>query len=129
MALSAYSRESASGVTMDKSSEELIGLLLDKACVLIRTISARIDTKDEDLQAFANLIEEAVRLVLSLRAVLDLEQGGEVAQSLNNAYSAIASCLFKQIREANKFEVEKLLTAMKEIRDAWYQSTEKYKKQ
>ena len=129
MALSAYSMESASGATMDRSSEELIGLLLDKACVLIRTIGARIDTKDEDLQAFANLIEEAVRLILSLRAVLDMEQGGEVAQSLSNAYSAIASCLFKQIREANKFEIEKLLTAIQEIRDAWYQSTEKHAKQ
>lgn len=118
----AYSQNDLADKTSGRSPEELVSLLFDKGCMLILKLDRLLDAEEPDVAEFSTTVQKAVHLVLSLRAILDLEQGGEVAQSLYEAYSSIATCLFKQIREKNPKDIAKLHMALSEIRQAWQQS-------
>ena len=118
----AYQRNNINGQVAERTPEELISLLFDRGCELILSMDQQIASEQFSIEVFGDTAQKAVKLVLSLRAVLDMETGGEVAQSLYEAYSAIASCLFKQIRERDRESLKKLHTALSEIRDAWKQS-------
>ena len=48
-----------------------------------------------------------------------MEQGGEVAQTLYDTYTAIAASLFKAKSDKDAESIGKLYLAMSELREAW----------
>ena len=59
-----------------------------------------------------------MQIVIALRGVLDMENGGEVAQSFTT-YTSIAASLFKAKGDKDEESIEKLYTALSELREAW----------
>ena len=118
----AYQQNNINAQMADRSPEELISLLFDRGCELILSMEQQLACEPFSVETYGETAQKAIKLVLSLRAVLDIENGGDVAASLNEAYSVIASCLFKQIRERDKLSLNKLHKALSEIREAWKQS-------
>ena len=47
------------------------------------------------------------------------ENGGEVAQSLYDTYTSIAASLFRAKGDKDGESIEKLYTALSELREAW----------
>ena len=99
------------------SPEQLISLLFDKGCLLIRQSVESLKSEDKD--TFNDSSTHAMQIILSLRGVLDMENGGELAKSLYESYTAIAASLFKAKSDENIDSLNTLYEALSELRDAW----------
>lgn len=115
----AYSDSQITSDVKEKSGDELISLLFEKASVLMSRLETLSRRKDVDKEAISEAINRVIRIVLGLRDVLDMEKGGTVSEALYLAYSSIATNLFKQIRRVDPQEISKLKQAIEEIRSAW----------
>jgi flagellar protein FliS len=116
-ALASYSDIDVETKTESQSPAQLVLMLFDKACVLLRLASENL--AHEEVEAFDKATTHAMQIVIALRGVLDMEQGGEVAQSLYETYTSIAASLFKAKNEKDGDSIVKLYTAMSELREAW----------
>jgi flagellar protein FliS len=118
-ALAQYSNIDVEAKAASESPTQLISLLFDKACVLLRQGNESLIR--EDFEAFDKSTTHALQIVIALRGVLDMEKGGEVAQSLYDTYTSIAASLFKTKSTKDAESLGKLYLAMSELREAWQQ--------
>ena len=116
-ALAEYSNIDVETKTESQSPAQLITLLFDKACVLPRQANENLSHAEDE--AFDKATTHAMQIVIALRGVLDMENGGEVAQSLYDTYTSIAASLFKAKSDKDGESIEKLYTALSELREAW----------
>ncbi len=116
-ALAAYSNVDVETKAQSQSPAQLVSMLFDKACVLLR--QANENLAHGDAEAFDKASTHALQIVVALRGVLDMEQGGEVAQSLYDTYTSIAASLFKAKGNRDSESIDKLYQAMSELREAW----------
>ena len=116
-ALEQYSSIDIETKTSTYSPEQLISLLFDKGCLLIRQSVESL--KSEDKETFNDSTTHAMQIILSLRAVLDMDGGGELAASLYESYTAIAASLFKAKNDEDEKSLNTLYEALSELRDAW----------
>ena len=118
-ALAQYSNIDVEAKAASESPTQLISLLFDKACVLLRQGSESLIR--DDFEAFDKSTTHALQIATALRGVLDMEKGGEVAQSLYDTYTSIAASLFKTKSTKDAESLGKLYLAMSELREAWQQ--------
>lgn len=118
-ALAQYNTIDVEAKAASESPTQLIALLFDKACVLLRQGSEALNR--DDFEAFDKSTTHALQIVIALRGVLDMERGGEVAQSLYDTYTSIAASLFKTKSTKDAESLGKLYLAMSELREAWQQ--------
>ena len=116
-ALAQYNTIDVEAKAASESPTQLIALLFDKACVLLRQGSEALNR--DDFEAFDKSTTHALQIVIALREVLDMERGGEVAQSLYDTYTSIAASLFKTKSTKDAESLGKLYLAMSELREAW----------
>ena len=100
------------------SATELMTMLFDKACVLLKTALQALEA-DED-QAFHQAALHALQIVLSLRFVLDTESDSELSQSLFATYTTIAASLKKAKEERDAASIATIYDALDELRLAWH---------
>ena len=124
----AYSKIDVSSEANSRSPEELIALLLERACTCLRRASmlSLEDQQKGDLTARLSGIEEfhkstgkALQIVVALREMLDMDTGGEVSQQLSETYTIIAKSIWKATRDRNSADLAKLHEALAELRSAW----------
>ena len=116
-ALAEYSNIDVETKTESQSPSQLITMLFEKACVLLRQANENLTHSEHE--AFDKATTHAMQIVIALRGVLDMENGGEVAQSLYDTYTSIAASLFKAKSDKDADSIEKLYTALSELREAW----------
>jgi flagellar protein FliS len=116
-ALQQYSNIDIETKTSTYSPEELISLLFDKVCLLVRQSTDSLVAGEKE--GFDETSTRAMQIVLALRGVLNMEEGGEVAKNLYETYTSIAASMFKAKREENVASFEKLYEALSELREAW----------
>jgi flagellar protein FliS len=116
-ALAAYSNIDVETKTESQSPAQLVTMLFDKACVLLRQANENLSHEEDE--AFDKATTHALQIVIALRGVLDMEQGGEVAKSLYDTYTSIAASLFKAKGDKDSESISKLYEAMSELREAW----------
>lgn len=116
-ALAQYNIIDVESKAASESPTQLIALLFDKACVLLRQGSEALNR--DDFEAFDKSTTHALQIVIALRGVLDMERGGDVAQSLYDTYTSIAASLFKTKSTKDAESLGKLYLAMSELREAW----------
>jgi flagellin-specific chaperone FliS len=124
----AYSSADLSSKTDGRKPEELLILLLDKACSCLRRAAMLpMDTLEDAswekrlqiTQDFHNNCSRAMQIVVALRELLDLEAGGELAAQLQETYTAIATTIWDASRAKNVGDLSKMLEALIELRSAW----------
>ena len=116
-ALEQYSTIDIETKTSTYSPQQLISLLFDKGCLLIRQSVESLKSDDKD--TFNDSTTHALQIILSLRGVLDMDGGGELAKSLYESYTAIAASLFKAKTDEDVDSLNTLYEALSELRDAW----------
>ena len=116
-ALSAYADVDVQTKTSTENPQELITLLFQKACVLMRQSQEQL--KREDIEGFNDSTSHAMQIVLGLRGVLDLKSGGELAAQLYETYTSISASLFKARAEQDAASIEKLYAALSELKEGW----------
>jgi len=60
-----------------------------------------------------------MQIVIGLREILDLENGGDLAAQLYETYTAIGLSLSKARTDQDLESIEKLYTALNELREGW----------
>ena len=124
----AYSSADLSSKTDGRKPEELLILLLDKACSCLRRAAmlpmdtledASLEERLQITQDFHNNCTRAMQIVVALRELLDLDAGGELAAQLQETYTAIATTIWDASKAKNVRDLSKMLDALIELRSAW----------
>ena len=124
----AYTAADMSSKTEGRPPAELIVLLLDKACACLRRSSMLpIDSIDGlPLEERLNLTEDfhkntgkAMQIIVALRELLDMENGGELSFQLHDTYTAITNTIWNASKSKNIDDLGKMLSAITELRSAW----------
>ena len=116
--LSSYGQVRDHDVVSTTSPTELMTMLFDKACVLLKTAMQAVDADDD--QAFHQAALHALQIVLSLRFVLDTDSGSELSDSLFATYTTIAASLKKANQEKDVAAIGTIYEALDELRTAWH---------
>ena len=116
-ALDNYSAVDIETKTSDQNPHHLVTLLFEKGCVLLRQAEEQLKRDDSD--GFYNSTSHAMQIVLGLREILDLENGGTLAAQLYETYTAIAASLSKARTDKDLVSITKLYTALTELREGW----------
>ena len=116
-ALSQYTNVDIEAKTQIQDSHQLITLLFEKGCSLLR--QSQESLKQEDFEGFSKTTDHAMQIVIGLRGVLDLDKGGDLAKQLYETYTSIAASLFKAIGNKDLVAIEKLYLAMSELKEGW----------
>ena len=116
-ALDNYSAVEVETKTADQNPHQLVTLLFEKGCVLLRQSEEQL--KRDDSEGFYNSTSHAMQIVLGLREILDLENGGPLATQLYETYTAIAASLSKARTDTDLASINKLYTALTELREGW----------
>ena len=116
-ALGNYSSVDFETKTSVQDPYHLISLLFEKGCVLLRQAEEQL--KKHDSEGFFASTSHAMQFVIGLREILDLENGGDLAAQLYETYTAIGLSLSKARTDQDLESIEKLYTALNELRDGW----------
>jgi len=116
-ALASYSNVDVETKTAVRDPHHLITLLFEKGCVLLRQSLEQL--KRDDSEGFYKSTNHAMQIVIGLRGILDLENGGALAHQLYETYTAIGASLSKARTNRDMVSVEKLYRALNELREGW----------
>ena len=116
-ALDNYSAVDVETKTSGQNPHHLVTLLFEKGCVLLRQAEEQL--KRDDSEGFYNSTSHAMQIVLGLREILDIENGGALAAQLYETYTAIAASLSKARTDKDLVSITKLYTALTELREGW----------
>ena len=116
--LSSYGEVRDHDVVSTTSPTELMTMLFDKACVLLKAAMQAMEVSDD--QAFHQAALHALQIVLSLRFVLDTDSGSELSASLFETYTTIAASLKRATEEQDIKSIETIYAALDELRSAWH---------
>ena len=116
-ALESYSRVDIETKTSIDNPHHMISLLFEKGCMLLRQSTEQL--KKHDSEGFFASTSHAMQIVIGLREILDIENGGDLAAQLYETYTAIGLSLSKARTEQDFESIEKLYTALNELREGW----------
>lgn len=115
--LDAYGEVQNQQIKQISDPEQLIKLLFDKACVLVRASKESLEQKNDE--SFQKSCLHALQIVLSLRFVLKIEEGDTLSKSLFDTYTAIAASLYRAKENQDELALSKIYEALEELREAW----------
>jgi flagellar biosynthetic protein FliS len=106
----------------------LIVLLFEKVATLLRRTTMLPITEVEQLpleeklkvlEDFNLSISSALQILIALRELIDVENGGSLAIQLKDTYSSISKALWQASKDKDIGALEKLLAAIEELKGAW----------
>jgi flagellar protein FliS len=100
-------------------SHQLITMLFDGA--MERIAAAKGAMANKDVSSKGILISKALLIVEALRAYLDMEKGGEIAQNLKDLYDYIELRLFEANIENDESMLDETFHLINDIRSGWVQ--------
>ena len=102
-----------------RSPLELVVMLYDGA---LRFLQQTVDAMQRgDLVAKRDSLSRAMAIVTELHGMLDLEQGGEVAASLDSLYTYMIERITTANQQRDPAPVAEVMRLMTGLRDAWSQ--------
>ncbi|HUN75127.1 MAG TPA: flagellar export chaperone FliS [Steroidobacteraceae bacterium] len=115
--LAAYESVSVQGGVAAADPHGLIVLLMDGA--MERMATARGCIEHREIVRKAKLLHSAVRIIAELRGVLNLAQGGAIAQNLSDLYDYMARRLILANAQNDVGCINEVMSLLGEIRGAW----------
>jgi flagellar secretion chaperone FliS len=115
--LAAYQSVSVHGGVANADPHRLVQMLMD--ALAERLVSARGCIERGEIARKAKLLHSCVTLVAELRGSLNMAEGGELAQNLNNLYDYMTRQLLMANVQSDAARVSEVLGLLNEIRSAW----------
>ena len=98
------------------SPEAIVGRLLDRAGVLVRSGIAGIESAPVES---SRSIAKAVDIVSELRGALDMEAGGEISTNLDALYAFVAERLVLGGTSGEPRSLEEALRVLETLAETW----------
>lgn len=105
------------------SPHELITMLFDGALTAITRAKGLIEQKQ--MEAKGQQISKASRILVHLKGSLDLEQGGDVAATLDPLYDYMIQRLVVANRELDVAMLDEVSALLKNVKSGWEEMPEK----
>ena len=99
------------------SPVKLILLLYDREVFLLR--QALVKLKDGDVAKKGEAILKATDILSEFKAILNLEEGGDLAAQLDNLYTFMVQQLTVANHENNPEPITAVLKIVEELREGW----------
>lgn len=96
---------------------QLIVMLFEGALERIAIAKGAMDRND--IQEKGHKIGRAIAIIDGLRASLDKERGGEIAENLDNLYDYMQRRLFEANVQNNPLFLDEVTDLLKEVKHAW----------
>lgn len=119
-----YAAIHTESVAEDASPHKLIQMLMSG--FFLRVNSAKGAILRKNYQEKSIQISKAMGIVGGLIDGLDLEQGGEIAENLNDLYDYITRRLYQATAENNVEILDEVSGLMREIESAWNAVPDRY---
>ena len=105
----------------------MILMLFDRALRSLETALTGFEQADPRMknETIHNNLRRAVDIIRLLNNSLNLQEGGELAQTLRNLYSYFENLLVKSNMQKNREGVDEVIGHLRPLRDAWAQMLEK----
>jgi len=116
-ALNAYRSVGAHGAVTDASPHRLVNMLFEGAMDRVATARGAMERGDQQTQGEA--LGKAIAIIDNLRASLDLQQGGELAQRLRDLYDYMETRLLTAGQERDVDALSEVHGLLGEIRAGW----------
>lgn len=102
---------------------QLVLMLFDGALLSLDRALLGFNCSDvgERNTAIHNNIQHAVDIIRELNSSLDLEAGGQLADTLRNLYSYFERRLLESNRKKSRRGIDEIIPMLKQLRDAWSQ--------
>jgi len=108
---------------MIASSARLTAMLHDRAITLLKEAVAAIEEGDIERRWHANNI--AIRIISHLAMTLDMEKGGQIADSLDHIYRFILARL-GEVEIRNDAQIARdIIDLLEPLRQSWHQLAER----
>lgn len=116
-ALNEYRSVGNRGSVEGASPYQLIGLLFDGA--LDRIASAKGAMERGDTTRQGELIGKAINIIDNMRASLDFDKGGDIAQNLGDLYGYMENRLLEARVDSDAAKLDEVSALMREIKTGW----------
>lgn len=117
-ALNAYNKVGIESLVEGADPQKLILMLFDGAVIAIRSAKQHLIHHETSQKGVA--ISKAISIIDSgLKASLDTEAGGELAQKLQSLYDYMISQLLVANRKNDPSILDEVVKLLDELRDAW----------
>lgn len=126
-ALKEYGKVKVSGEVSEASPHRLIQMLMEGA--LEKIAGAKVGIVNGDLARKSADIATAISVIDGLRASLDMETGGEIAQNMYALYDYMIRKLFDASMKNNIEFLDEVSVLMVDIKSAWDQIPQKLEEQ
>jgi flagellar protein FliS len=115
--MAAYQSNAVHGGVAAADSHGLVLMLMDAA--MERMSVARSCIERGDLVRKAKLLHSCVKIIGELRGILNMAEGGTLAQNLSDLYDYMIRRLLRANLETNTACITEVLDLLEEIRKAW----------
>ena len=114
--------------TKEASPGRLVLLLFDRACTALTTIkltpfselqNCEPQEKFDHIARYHQEGAKVLEILTALEGLVDLQQGGSVAQQLLETYRIIKRAFWGALQAKNLSEIEKISEALQELREGW----------
>lgn len=102
---------------LNASPKKLVVLLYD-GCIKNLKL-AEISIAEKNIEQANTALIKAQNIVAELASTLDFEQGGQIAQDLNDIYGYLMTKLIEANRTKDTAIIQKSCEMMEELREAW----------
>jgi flagellar protein FliS len=116
-AMRQYQNVNHQAKALEASPHQLIQMLFDGG--LTRIAQARGAIERGWVAEKGELIGKAIGIVGGLRAALDLEKGGDIAQNLNSLYEYMTTKLSEANQKDDVACLDEVATLLREIKTGW----------
>lgn len=106
----------------DASPHQVIQILMRE--LLTQIYQSKVNIERGDIEAKSNSITKAIRIIGGLKGGLNMEQGAEIADNLNNLYDYMVMRLTEANAQNSIDILDELQTLFAPIKDAWDQISE-----
>lgn len=115
--LSVYKQQQVHHDVQKASPLKLIILLYDKAIALLR--KAQLHLRRSELKDKGEALNRVIEIIGELQAVLNHEEGGEVAKNLDSLYSFVIQSVTQANLQNDEEPILGVLGVLEELRRGW----------
>lgn len=117
LALKAYRNTDVDARCADSDKRQLVIMMYDGAIDAIKLAAAHAERQEH--KAVNAAVSRAMTIIAGLRETLDLEQGGSVAQHLNDFYQFLTRKLMRSGAHASSADLADCHDLLAQVREAW----------
>lgn len=125
LGLAAYNATKIDAMVFEATPHKLIDMLFTGAKEALVQALGALDRND--IEAKGKKLSKAVEILLHLQTILDKENGGDVAENLNELYLYMVSTLIDANRRKDGSKIEEVIGLLDTISDGWQSMPNEYK--